>query len=156
MSDNVAGRLQQAVAAGVVLALGLWIALVSFSVEDPQPYLFPQLIAVAFVGLAVVAFLRALRGANRTGSGMSVEQLQNTAPAIALMLAYIFVAIPTLGFYAAATLAFFVLYSLYDPKSHKLASTWLMRVAVTAGFMTLIYVVFAMGLRVQTPRGMFI
>lgn len=156
MSDYVAGRLQQTIAAAVILALGAWIAVVSFSVDDPGPYLFPQLISVGFVGLAAFALVRALSGANRTGSGMSMEQLQNTAPAIGLMLAYIFVAIPYLGFYTAATAAFFVLYTLYDPTSHKKVSSWLMRVAVTAGFMALIYVVFAMGLRVQTPRGLFI
>lgn len=156
MSDNVAGRLQQSIAASIILALGLWVAYVSFSVSDSQPYLFPQLISVCMVGLAALALFRAVRGANRTGSGMNLHQLLMIAPAIAVMLAYIFVAIPYLGFYTAATLAFLTLYTLYDPNSHLKPSTWLMRIVVTVGFMALIYVVFAMGLRVQTPRGLFI
>lgn len=156
MSDNVAGRLQQTIAAGAILALGLWIAFVSFNVDDARPYLFPQLISVAFVGLAVFAFVRALRGANRTGSGMTLNQLQMIAPAITLMLIYVFVAIPYLGFYTSAAISFLTLYTLYDPNSHLKPSTWVMRIAVTAGFMTLIYVVFAMALRVQTPKGLFI
>ncbi|KUO60743.1 MAG: hypothetical protein APF80_11645 [Alphaproteobacteria bacterium BRH_c36] len=156
MSENVAGRLQQTIAAAIILALGLWVAFVSFSVSDPQPYLFPQLISVAMVGLAALALVRAARGANRTGAGMSLHQLRMIAPAIALMLAYVLIAIPTLGFYTAATLAFFTLYTLFDPSSHQKPSTWLVRIAVTVGFMALIYVVFAMGLRVQTPRGLFI
>lgn len=154
--NDVAGRLQQTIAAAIILAIGLWVAFVSFRVSDAQPYLFPQLISVVMVGLAVLALVRALRGANRTGSGMSFNQLAMIAPALTVMLAYVFVLIPVFGFYTAATIAFFVLYSLYDPSRHDRPATWLTRTVVTVGFMTLIYVVFNMGLRVQTPRGLFI
>ena len=34
-----AGRLQQSIAALVILAVAGWITVVSFDVEDPQPYL---------------------------------------------------------------------------------------------------------------------
>ncbi len=152
----VAGRTQQTVAAAIILLLGLWVAFISFSVTDSQPYLFPQLISVVMVGLAATALLRAIRGNNRTGSGLTTTQLVNILPAIALMLAYVFFAIPMLGFYSAGTLAFLTLYTLYDPAPHDSPKTWLMRIAVTVGFMTLIYMVFNMALQVQTPRGLFI
>lgn len=152
----VAGRTQQTVAAAIILLLGLWVAFISFSVTDAQPYLFPQLISVVMVGLAAMALLRAIRGNNRTGTGLTATQLVNILPAMALMLAYVFIAIPVLGFYSAGTLAFLTLYTLYDPSPHDSLKTWLTRFAVTAGFMTLIYVVFNMGLQVQTPRGLFI
>lgn len=155
-NETVAGRLQQSIAAAIILAIGVWVAYVSFRVTNSQPYLFPQLISVVMVALAAFALMRALRGANRTGSGMSLERLAAILPAIALMLGYVFVAIPTLGFYTAATVCFFILYTLYDPKPHDRIATWAMRIAVTAFFMSIIYVVFAMGLRVQTPRGLYI
>jgi Tripartite tricarboxylate transporter TctB family len=151
-----AGRVQQIAAAAGILGIGLWVGYVSFMVDDARPYLFPQLIAVAMIGLASFALIRAIRGANRTGTGISQEQLLMIIPALALMLVYVFVLIPLLGFYSAATIAFFVLYSLYDPNSHRSPRTWLMRIIVTAGFMALIYLIFAVGLRVQTPRGIFI
>ena len=62
--DQVAGRFQQCLPVLATLALGLWIAYESFTVEDPQPYLFPQLISVAMIGLSAAALFRAIRGAN--------------------------------------------------------------------------------------------
>ena len=72
------------------------------------------------------------------------------------MLVCIFVMLPYLGFYAGSALGFFILFSLYDPGSHASPMVWLRRLVITAGFMALIYVVFAIGLKVQTPRGLFI
>ncbi len=154
--EVTAGRTQQTIAAVLILALSLWIAFVSFNVKDPQPYLFPQLFSVVMVGLSVVAVFRALRGANRTGVGMTKEQTRNIAPAIILMLVYVFLLVPWLGFYAAGTVCLFTLYTLYDPNSHLSARTWVMRTVVTVGFMALIYLVFALGLRVQTPTGILL
>lgn len=153
---DVAGRAQQSIAAGIILALGVWIAFVSFNVDDPQPYLFPQLISVVMVGLAAASLWRALRGANRTGAGMTYSAFQRIAPAIAIMLLYVFVLAPKLGYYLGATIAFFATYTLYDPQSHAKLKSWILRAAITAGFISILYVVFAMGLRVQTPRGVFL
>ena len=155
MSDGAqsAGRRQQVVPAGILL-LALWVTYVSFDVSDPQPYLFPRLIALAMLGLAALAFLRALRGRDRTSSGLDPKLLREIAPGLALMALYIFLAAEWLGFYAASTLAFLALYSLYDPASHAAPRVWARRLAVTAGFMLVLYGVFALLLRVQTPRGL--
>ncbi len=153
--DN-AGRTQQSIAAGLLLALGLWLAYVSFRVDDPTPYLFPQLIAVTMVGLGIFAFARALRGANRTGAGFTLAQVVAVAPGIALMLLYVFVLATGLGYYAGAAVAFLALYTLYDSEPHLSPRTWAVRLAITAGFIALIYVVFSVGLQVQTPRGVLL
>ncbi len=153
---EVAGRFQQSLPAAALLALGLWVGYTSFNTEDPQPYLFPQLISVALVLLSGMALFRAFKGTNRTGAGVPLDQLGRIAPAIGLMLVCVFVMLPELGFYSGSALGFFILFSLYDPASHKSPAVWLKRLVITAGFMTLIYVVFALGLQVQTPRGLFI
>jgi len=154
--EQVAGRLQQSLPVLATLALGLWIAYVSFSVDDPQPYLFPQLISVAMILLSVSALVRAIRGANRTGVGIPLDLLLRIAPGIAVMLAYVLVLAPQLGFYTGSAVGFLTLYSLYDPKPHLSIRTWAMRIAVTVGFMLVIYLVFALALQVQTPRGLFL
>lgn len=154
--NQVAGPFQQALPALATLGLGLWVAYVSFSVEDPQPYLFPQLISVAMILLSCSALLRAVRGRNRTGAGVPLDLLFNIAPAIVVMLAYILVLAPYLGFYTGAATAFLMLYSLYDPNSHFSIRTWIMRIATTIAFISVIYLVFALGLQVQTPRGLFL
>ncbi len=158
MSDlpDVAGRTQQTIVAAGMLALGCWVAYVSFAVEDSQAYLFPQLIATLMVVLAGLALLRAARGGNRTGAGVSGGLLVRIAPLLAMMLLYIFVLAPELGYYVGATIAFFAIYTLYDPNPHVKLKSWLMRIAVTAGFIGVLYMVFALGLRVQTPRGLFL
>ena len=148
-----AGWLQQSIAALVILAVGCWIAIVSFNVEDPQPYLFPQLFSGIMVVLALMAVLRAARGRDRTGAGIGIRKFLNIAPGLAVMLVYVFVLAEWLGFYVAAFLSMLTLYSLYDPNPHRKVRTWVVRLAVTVGFVAVIYAVFALGLKVQTPEG---
>ena len=149
----LAGRLQQSIAAVVILAVACWITVVSFDVEDPQPYLFPQLFSGIMVVLALMAVLRAARGRNRTGAGIGVRKFLNIAPGLAVMLIHVFLLADWLGFYAAAFLSMLALYSLYDPNPHRKVRTWAVRLAVTVGFVAVIYAVFALGLKVQTPEG---
>ena len=148
-----AGRLQQSAAAALVLAVACWIAFVSFDVEDPQPYLFPQLFSGIMAVLALIVAIRAVRGLDRTAAGIAGRTFRNIAPGLAVMLIYVFGLAEWLGFYAAAFLAMLVLYSLYDPNPHRSARSWAVRVAVTAGFIAVIYAVFAQGLKVHTPEG---
>ncbi len=153
---QVSGRFQQTIPAVALLGLGLWVGFTSFTVEDPQPYLFPQLIAVTLVLLGTMALVRALRGANRTGVGFTQDQVIKVSPAAVLMLATVFIALPVLGFYAGSALGFFAMFSIYDPEPHTSPKVWLKRIVITAGFMSLVYVVFNLLLQVQTPRGLLI
>ena len=155
-ASAVAGRLQQSIAALTILAVGGWVAFVSFNVEDPQPYLFPQLFSGIMVALAVMALVRAVRGLNRTGTGVGQRKFLNIAPGLAVMLVYVFVLADWLGFYASAFVAMLVLYSLYDPNPHRKLRSWAVRLVVTVGFVAVMYAVFALGLRVQTPEGILI
>ncbi len=149
----IAGRLQQSIAGLILLAIACWVAVVSFNVEDPQPYLFPQLISGVMVALALMAVQRAVRGRNRTGAGIGVQKFLSIVPGLVVMLVHVLVLAEWLGFYAAAFLSMMILYSLYDPNPHGNARTWAVRLAVTVGFVAVIYAVFALGLKVQTPEG---
>ncbi len=60
-----------------------------------------------------------------------------------------------LGFYAAGTLTFLALYTIYDPAPLSSVRDWGKRILVTALFMLVIYGLFALVLQVQTPRGSF-
>ncbi|MDE0384860.1 MAG: tripartite tricarboxylate transporter TctB family protein [Defluviicoccus sp.] len=148
-----AGRFQRTAAAAIILAVACWIAFVSFDVEDPQPYLFPQLFSGFMVVLALVVVFRAARGLDRTAAGVAGRTFRNIAPGLAVMLIYVFLLAEWLGFYAAAFLAMLVLYSLYDPNPHRSVRSWAVRLAVTSGFIAVIYAVFAQGLKVHTPEG---
>lgn len=153
--SKVAGRWQQAIPASVVLALAVWVSFVSFNVRDPEPYLFPRLISLAMLGLSGVAFWRALRGGNRTGAGIDGRTMLNITPGVVLMIIYVFVLAERLGFYASSCVVFLSLYALYDPNPHSVR-VWGRRLVITAGFMVVLYLIFALVLRVQTPRGILI
>ncbi len=158
MSDfqGIANRWQQSVPAGMVVMLALWVTFVSFDVKDPQPYLFPRLISVAMLGLSLMAFARALGGRNRTGRGLHSRTLRNIWPGLAVMAVYVFLAAEWLGFYTAGAAAFMAIYTLYDPNPHNTPGIWIKRLLITIGFMSVMYCIFALILRVQTPRGLLV
>ena len=154
--QDIANRWQQALPAGAVVLLALWVTFVSFDVNDPQPYLFPRLIALAMLGLSLMALGRALSGRNRTGRGLRSRTLRNIWPGLAVMAVYVFQAAEWLGFYTAGAAAFMAIYTLYDPKPHNTPGIWIKRLLITIGFMSVMYCIFALVLRVQTPRGLLV
>lgn len=158
MSERQKGtaRLQQSVPAALIVGLAVWVAYVSFDVDDPEPYLFPRLVALGLVFLSGLALFQAVTGKGQRTAGLSTEIIVNVAPALVVMLGFVFYAIEFLGMYTASTLAFLILQILYDPSPHGEIKTWVKRVLVTAGFMVVMYGLFSLLLKVQTPRGLFL
>ncbi|MEW7006164.1 tripartite tricarboxylate transporter TctB family protein [Lentilitoribacter sp. EG35] len=146
-------RLQHIIPGGLILALALTVAWLSFTQEPAESFLFPRLISSAFVGLAIWNFLRAVLGLAKVGRGISLEVAKNITPGVVLIFIYAFWAAKGLGFYTASTLAFFVLYSLYDPAPLGSVKDWIKRAIVTVAFMLVMYGLFSILLQVQTPRG---
>lgn len=148
-------RLQHLPPAGAVAAVGVWVCYVSFTQRPADAFLFPRLISAVFVLLSSIMLVQAVsRRANPEG-GLNRKQVANLLPGLAAILAHVFWAAKTLGFYTATTIAFFIVLSLYDPRSHKSSRVWARRVAVTAGFIAVLYCLFALLLRVHTPKGIF-
>ena len=145
-------RHQHIVASGIIAAVGVSIAYISFTQEPADAFIFPRLISSVFAVLAIWTFAKALLGRTKVGNGISAEAMRNMAPGLIIMVIYIFWAAKELGFYTATTIAFFILLSLYDPAPHGEPKTWVKRVAITAGFMLVMYGLFAQLLNVFTPR----
>ena len=148
-------RTQHIVASGIVAAVGLWVAYVSYTAEPAAAFLFPRIIATVFVVLALWTFGKALLGRTKVGNGLSAEALKNILPGVVVALVFVFWAAQTLGFYTASTGAFFILVSLYDPAPHGEVKTWVKRIAITGGFLAVMYGLFALLLNVFTPREIF-
>ena len=153
---NFSRNIQQIIPAAFVFCLSAYVAWASFSVGDPEPYLFPRLIALGMTALSAIALVRAFFGQDVTGSGLRLEQVINILPGIGIMLVYVFVLAEWLGFYTASTLAFLAIFTIYDPAPHGEPRSWIMRFVVTAGFMAVMYCVFALALKVQTPTGLVV
>lgn len=148
-------RQQHVIASGLVAAVGVIVAYVSYTQEPAAAFLFPRLISTVFVLLALVTFAKAVMGRTKVGNGLNAQTLRNIAPGLVVMLIYVFWAAKGLGFYTSTTTAFFVLLSLYDPAPHTLARSWIRRVVITAGFIAVMYGLFAKLLTVFTPREIF-
>lgn len=152
MSSASLPRVQHIIGSGIVAAVGVWVAYVSYTQQPSDAFLFPRLISSVFVVLALWTFGKACLGRTKVGNGISVPQVVNLLPGLIIAVIYIFWAAKELGFYTATTITFFILLSLYDPASHKEVKTWLKRLAITAIFMIVMYGLFAKLLTVYTPR----
>ncbi len=148
-------RLQHVIGSGIVAAVGLWVAYVSYTQQPSEAFLFPRLIATVFVVLALWTFGKACLGWTKVGNGISISQMANLTPGLIVTLIYIFWAAKGLGFYTATPIAFFILLSLYDPSSHREVKSWLKRLFITACFVAVMYGLFAKLLKVYTPREIF-
>ena len=148
-------RTQHTIPALIVLGIALIVAWLSFTEEPAEAFLFPRVISVFFVGLALWNAYRAVTGLARVGGGIDGSTALNVLPGLLVALGFVFLAATSLGFYAAGALAFFTIYTIYDPVPLSSLNGWVRRIAVTLAFMGVIYALFALLLQVQTPRGMF-
>ena len=155
MSTQGLQRGQHIVASGLVAAVGIWVAYLSYTQQPSGAFLFPRMISTVFVVLALWTFGKALMGMTKVGAGLSAHALTNLAPGLIVASVYIFWMARTLGFYTATTLTVFILLSLYDPAPHDAPRAWLKRIIITACFMAVMYGLFAKLLIVYTPRGIF-
>ncbi|MEX3015493.1 tripartite tricarboxylate transporter TctB family protein [Gymnodinialimonas hymeniacidonis] len=148
-------RTQHIIASGLIAAVGVTVAWISYTQEPAQAYLFPRMISSVFAVLAIWTFGKAVLGRTKVGNGLSAQAMFNMAPGLVVMLVYVFWAAKALGFYTATTITVFILISLYDPAPHGAAKTWIKRILITAGFMAVMYGLFALLLNVFTPREVF-
>lgn len=148
-------RNQHIIASGLIAAIGVSIAYISFTQEPAQAFVFPRLISSVFAVLAIWTFAKALMGRTKVGNGISGQAMRNMLPGLIIAIIYAYWAAKALGFYTATAIAFFLLLSFYDPAPHSEWKSWVKRMLITAGFMAVMYGLFAQLLNVFTPREIF-
>ncbi|SLN40942.1 tripartite tricarboxylate transporter TctB family protein [Pseudooctadecabacter jejudonensis] len=148
-------RTQHIIASGGIAAVGVIVAYISFTQEPADAFIFPRLISSVFAVLAIWTFGKAVMGRTKVGNGISGEAMRNMLPGLIVMIIYVFWAAKALGFYTATTITFFIMLSLYDPAPHGAFASWAKRIAITAGFLLVMYGLFALLLNVFTPREVF-
>lgn len=155
MSNTSLPRLQHTIASGAVAMVGTWVTYISYTQQPSEAFLFPRLIATVFLVLALWTFAKACLGWTKVGGGINGRQFTNLLPGLIVALIYVFWAAKGLGFYTATTVTFFILLTLYDPASHREIKTWVKRSIITACFVAVMYCLFALLLKVYTPREIF-
>ena len=148
--------LQPRLASGIILLVAVWVCWISFSQSPAEAFLFPRLISVAFVALAGWTFLRSLLERQAAEGGITLDLVKKLLPGVVVAGIYIFFAAKWLGFYTSSTIAFLVILSLHDPAPHDEVRTWVRRLAITAAYLAVMYLLFSVVLKVFTPRGLFI
>ena len=145
-------KYQYAIPAGLIALLGLWVAYVSYTQSPAAAFAFPRLVSAVFVVLAIWTFVKAIREGGEQDGGFTRAELFKIVPGMIVSAIYVFWGAKFFGFYTGTTIAFFILLCLYDPADHQLAKSWVKRVIITAGFMAVMYCLFALILNVYTPR----
>jgi hypothetical protein len=146
-ADRVTGSV------GLVLATVLyWLG---SSASNPDAFLFPRLISIGMGLLSIAIIVSTERRTTATSHPASPPFYWITViPVLLGFFAYPW-AMETIGFYVTAFAAFLFIVSLYapDPYSPRAIAK---RVGISAAFISVIYAVFALLLRVQTPQGILI
>ena len=155
MSLSTLPRLQHVFASGLVAAVGVWVTWISYTQHPSEAFLFLRLISTVFVVLALWTFVKALLGWTKVGHGLSTHDMARLLPGLVIALIYVFWAAKTLGFYTAGAITFFALLSLYDPAPHGALKSWIRRGLITAGYVAVMYGLFAKLLKVYTPSEIF-
>jgi len=137
----------------LAILVGVGIYALASSADNQEAYLFPRLTGVGMIVCAVALLIEKITQPLVLDKVKLVPWL-TVAPALAIFAAYIYVA-EDLGFYASAFVAFFALVSIYAPERRLLAG-WIKRFTVSVLFITAMYSIFSLLLKVQTPRGILI
>jgi hypothetical protein len=138
-----------------VLATAIGLYWLASSAGNPEAYLFPRIIAGG-MGVLAIAILLATFGrlaATAVPTRVAIPW-RSTIPALAIFVGYRW-ALEALGFYSATFAAFLLIVSIYAPDRASVRA-FVTRVAVSAAFTGVLYGLFAVALRVQTPRGLLI
>jgi len=145
-------RAQQIVPAVAIAIVGIWVCYISYTQQPAEGFLFPRIISTVFAVLAVWAVVQSVLSTPDAEDLITLQMAKNIAPGLIVALIYVFWAAKFAGFYSATLICFFILLSLYDPAPHGEIKTWVKRALITAGFVAVLYLLFALTLNVFTPR----
>ncbi len=145
-------RLQTIAPAGLILAIAVWVAFVSFTQSPADAFVFPRLVSTVFVALAAWVLFTTLIGEYDDASVITAAQWKNFLPGLIIGAIYVFWVAKGLGFYTGSALAAFALITFYDPHPHSALSSWMRRAVITLAFIAVMYLLFSILLGVFTPR----
>lgn len=136
----------------LILAVLLYLA--GRTATMPRAYLFPNILALAMIGLAVYTLVSEwVRLGTPAATLVGQVPWGTLAPALIILGGYVYL-LPRLGFYTTSLALFIILVLVYSPP-RRLASRFLLPIALGLIFMLVIYGLFAVLLHVLAPAGLF-
>ena len=73
---------QHRLASGFVACIAIIVCYISFTRQPSDAYLFPRVISVFFLTLALWTFVKALMGLSKVGNGLSAYMFKNMLPGV--------------------------------------------------------------------------
>ena len=137
----------------LVLAIAIVITASAWLADSPEAYTFPRLITGLFLLFAIANLIRDAFFAAASVHGINTKLIKKIAPGGTIIATYIAVA-DIAGFYLSSCITYATLSFVYEKTHNKRTLAKNLAVAVTATI--LLYLVFALILKVQTPRGLLI
>jgi hypothetical protein len=128
----------------------------SFYGTDPETYLFPRIIALALLGFSVILLISSLQTSKvpeqNTEDETKASSFLKILPGLIVGIVYL-VLMDTVGFYTSSFFAFLAFLLLYGKRKMTDPKALVKKVAVSIGFMFVLYLLFWQGLHVRTPTG---
>ena len=136
----------------LVAAIAGLIFRISYFQESAEAYLFPSIVAIAMLGLALLSLFR-------EAVDLCVDDFQafpfvRQVPAIVMMVAGVAL-VEILGMYSSAFLVLFLVSYWYSPQEDG-RRRLLNSLVFSVGFAGFMYLLFTVMLNVQLPRGLMI
>ncbi len=141
-----------------VIALGAAVlfCVASFWNTDAEVYLFPRIIAILLLVLAIMQSITTFRNSSKTAEiKQAYIAWRGLIPGLIVSIAYV-ISIEFIGFYVGALLAFIILVSLYGKRSAMDAKAMALKLAIGLLLVCVLYGLFWHLLNVRTPTGWFL
>lgn len=122
----------------------------SFAAGEPEAYVFPRLASTLMLIFCGANLIRRAAADSAKKAALTPRLLQKIAPGAIVIALYLLLA-EDLGFYLSAAATFFTLSLLYGKRKH-----WLSATVVTVCVIMVLYIMFAVVLKVHTPRGIWL
>ncbi len=146
-------KYQSQIIIGLLLLFAFIIAYQSFFAEYDSAFLFPKIISVILIFLTLLGLALSF---NEDKIKLDLPVMKPIVIGLTMMVFVVYFALKTFGFYSACYVFLIALLSLYDGKAHQDIKAWMRRILVSSGFMVVIYLLFSLLLKVQTPRGLLL
>ena len=130
----------------LVLILSILLAYASFSGGTSEAYIFPKLLSTVMIILSFLSLVLYFYNKNEKITEVDIKKLSIYLGSLLLFLVFG----ELLGFYFLAVLIFFIICYVYSEKKNKKSIFY--NFLITLCFMIFIYFLFAILLKVQTPR----
>ncbi len=135
------------------LAVASLFTMASFYKTDPEVYLFPRIIAIFLVFLALIQCALAYKRFSSTDASRQVTiAWKGLFPGLAVTVIYVLV-LETIGFYVSAFFAFLLIVSVYGKRAVMHKKALILKCGFGLILVCVLYFLFWSLLNVRTPTG---